>query len=149
MVTLAVPLFSRSSAAILSSSGPVSLAAGPVVLSLNTGEALDTQAKRFSLVVRGLTAAASPGVVYNIYLNLPPGAVPAKIDPRFIGQINFFGANEEPVGSRFNSFDVTGQIRRLLSENPRERRFTITIHPVGVPEAGSKPAIERVELVSH
>ena len=48
--------------------------------------------KRLRLIVKGLATDLQPGVVYNLYLDLPDGASGDKAKPHFVGTINFFNA---------------------------------------------------------
>jgi len=133
----------------ISTSGPIRLNATPTTVRLNTAAVGDPSLSRFSIVLRGLTAAAPPGVVYNLYLDLPEGATPGKEDARFIGEINFFGVTQDPQSDRFLNFEITPQLRRALAKRPSTRPLTVTIRPVGVPSAAAEAAIQQLELVKH
>lgn len=102
------------------------------------------------LVVRGLQAEEQPGVLYNIYLDLPAGTKPRKDDPHYVGQLNFF--NSAYAGSAsdfFLSYDVTSVVRNLRGRKLLGARTTITISPAGTPENGAVPSIGRVELLEQ
>jgi hypothetical protein len=104
------------------------------------------------LVVRGLHAEEQPGVLYNIYLDLPAGAKPRKDDPHYVGQLNFF--NSAYAGSAsgsdfFFSYDLTSVARNLRGRKLLGARTVITISPAGTPENGAAPSIGRVELLEQ
>jgi tyrosinase len=78
-------------------------------------------AGKILLQVAGLSAREVPTYVYAVYLDLPPGDVPApKARQHYVGTISFFG--KVPVGPRHGhaasktfteTFDVTDLVARL------------------------------------
>jgi tyrosinase len=53
---------------------------------------------RVLLNIEGIQIDDHPGVVYEIYLNLPEGTDPAEADDHFVGYVTFFGAKHHPEG---------------------------------------------------
>lgn len=108
--------------------------------------------RRIYLVIRGLHAEAQPGVLYNIYLDLPAGAEPRKDDPHYVGQLNFYNSAYSGSASGsdfFLSYDVTSVARNLRGRKLLGARTTITISPAGTPEGGAAPSIGRLELLEQ
>jgi hypothetical protein len=106
------------------------------------------------LVLRDLSAAKQPGVLFHVYFDLPPDTAPRGRDPRYIGAVNFFNASKAAVpqygdrkGRRFYSYDVSATLRKLRAGGLLGDRTTITIIPAGVPVADAKAVIGRIELV--
>jgi hypothetical protein len=101
------------------------------------------------LVIRDLRASGPPGVPYDVYLDLPPGAQPKPEDAHIVGTLNFYnsvGALASNPGF-FYSFDVTEIARSLQARNLLGSRTTVTIAPSGVPEANAEAVLGRIELV--
>jgi tyrosinase len=144
--------------------GPVELGPRAVRVSLKpvagakemlTARAL-ASAHALRLNVRNLRANVLPGVLYDLYLNLPATARPEASQANFIGAITFFdavpmnhdrrdrqaGAMDMEEGPSF-TFDVTRLVKRLKVAD----RFDITIVPHGKPAAEAKPVIGDIELV--
>jgi len=112
--------------------------------------------ERIYLVLRDLATQEQPGMVYQIYLNLPAGSVPGKDDPHFVGVINFYGAarprgTESSQPSGFRSFDVTDVLQNLQKHNLLTGRISVTITPAvpGRANVNAKPVIGRIELVAQ
>jgi hypothetical protein len=145
--------------AIAVAAGPVRLVEAPVRVPLSPpaggagiASAIESMepGERLFLVLRDLSAAEPPGVLYHLYLSLPPGAVPAEDDPRHAGSINFYAAvRPEPAepGSAFHSFDVTEAIRALGERGELDEPLMLTILPAGEPAGGSGATVGRIELV--
>lgn len=112
--------------------------------------------ERVALILRGLRAQKPPGVLYHLYLDLPPGATPTPGDPHLVGVVNFFNAVTPPGAApppdehaAFDSYDVTEIARSLHAMKRLSDQTTIAIVPVGTPVTGAKATISRVELVVH
>lgn len=104
------------------------------------------------LVIRGLHAEAQPGVLYNIYLDLPAGTKQRKDDPHYVGQLNFYNSayGGSASGSDFFfSYDITSVARNLRGRKLLGARTTITISPAGTPEGDAAPSIGRLELLEQ
>lgn len=93
------------------------------------------------LVLRGVKAEHSPGVLFQLSLKLDGAR-----DASTIGTINFFRAQPTAApDDLFESFDVTAQARRL---SPTSRApMSVIITPIGQPAPQSHPTIARIELV--
>jgi hypothetical protein len=127
----------------------LTLGKGPTRVAITLAEnrsALATDpGRRLHLVVRGLRAETQPGVLYHLYLDLPPGTKPSGDDPRYLGSINFFNAHAgQPA---LFSFDVTDVVRNLRERRLLRPETTITIIPMDTPEASV--VIGAIELVEQ
>lgn len=109
--------------------------------------------RRLFLVLRNLQTEMQPGVLYNIYLELPASASATGANSYHVGVINFFGAEthgEEHAAAasadKFFSFDIT----RLAKDLVRRRRLTssptLTIAPAGRPESEARPVIGEISV---
>ena len=147
--------------------GPFALGNSPVEIPLSMTAATGTTDKtlaahlktlrkeqRIYLLLQDLSAAEQPGILYNIYLNLPSDAKPARNDSRQIGTLNFYnvikvgGFNAADSGATaFRSYDITALAMKLQTQKLLNNRTTITITPSGTPEAGAQAMVGRVELV--
>ncbi len=102
------------------------------------------------LVLDDLRAAQQPGIIYEIYLGLPPGAVPSADDPHYVGTLNFFAVAPPNTARQSRSYDVTALIRRLLSAGLPGDGLAVTI--VGKRQgmaSGVSPSIGGVALVAQ
>ena len=113
-------------------------------------------ARRIYLRLRDLRAEEQPGTLYQLYLDLPAGAVPGKDEPRHIGSLNFFnavrleGTTPEARAVPIDlSLDITDVARTLGKKKLLEDATNITIVPSRAPRAGSKPSIGRLEIVEQ
>jgi tyrosinase len=115
--------------------------------------------KRLFLVVKGLRADAEPGVVYNVYFQLPEKPTDEQSKAMYVGSISFFGAahhaghhadNGPPKGpERFVSFDVTELAKSLATKDALPASPTITIIPAGKPADAAKPVVGDIRLVEQ
>lgn len=102
------------------------------------------------LVIRELSAELQPGILYHVYLDLPAGAKPVRDDPHYVGLLNFFNSSYGgPRSDFFFSYDITSVARKLRARKVLAGRTTITVIPAGAPQAGTAPAIGRVELLEQ
>jgi len=149
----------ESSTSVIATAGPIELETVPqrVSLTASPGKGLETD-QPVSLVLHDLRATEQPGVVYHLYLDLPPGATPEQDDPRYIGTFNFYDAIPIDAGdsdgretpgksSGFFSYDISGTARTLRGRGMLSERTTVTIRAGGTPTPGAKPVIGRMELV--
>ncbi|HXZ01346.1 MAG TPA: hypothetical protein VEI03_15210 [Stellaceae bacterium] len=107
--------------------------------------------RRLFLVLSGLQVSAQPGVVYEIYLGLPPGPVPGPGDPHYVGTLNFFGVTPLSSAQQLQrSYDVTATLTALAAGGVEGDRLAVTIVPAsGSPRSGvAPPTIGRVALVA-
>ena len=169
-IVLAVPAQRLAMAApqeILATSkplGPIALGDQPVRVALRDGKVESAPAalpkrppgKTLSLVLKGLSAAQQPGVIYHLYLGLPAGAVPAQDDPRHVGTINFFNAVPLPgversgdAASPAYSIEVTDLIDTLQRRNLLGQPLSVTIVPAGTPASDAKPMVGEIALVAE
>jgi hypothetical protein len=151
----------ESQSKVLASAGaPVKLGAGAVTVNLSPVASKEDLASALKglkpeehlyIVLREIRAAREPGVLYDVYLDLPGGAQPAEGDPHAIGSLNFYnsvGVSADTPGLFF-SYDITDAARQLQSRNQLSERTTITISPSGTPAANADAVIGRVELVKQ
>jgi len=151
--------------------GPVELGSGPLRVNLTpppgpeaTPVSLKNRirqlrpGKRLYFVARNLDAEIQPGVLYHVYFDLPAGTTPrpGKLDPHYVGTLNFFDAHNAHEGGpegmsmmKFRSFDVTRVAKRLLSQNRLSAAPTLTIAPVGKPEEGARPIVGEITIVEQ
>jgi hypothetical protein len=102
------------------------------------------------LLIRDHFATKPPGVLYHLYLDLPPDTKPEKEDRRYIGSLNFFGRVSIAASpDTFVSYDITLLIRSLAETNRLTPTTTVTILPAGTPVKDAAPRIGRVELVAQ
>jgi tyrosinase len=153
----------ESSTRVIATAGPIDLENAPQRVSFTASAAktlasyLETDQPIY-LVLHDLRATEQPGVLYHLYLDLPPGAVPEQDDPRYIGTFNFYdaipidagdsdGKKPPPASSGFFSYDISGTARTLRGRGMLSERTTVTIRAGGTPTPGAKPVIGRMELV--
>jgi tyrosinase len=144
----------------------VNLSAGPVRVSLEPQTApkgkqamTDRLAslapeREMYLVVKDLHTNLQPGVLYNIYLDLPEGASANEESPNYAGTIDFFDAHARHGASassnqKFFSFDITDVAKKLQSKNALDAKPTVTIAPVGEPTTNSSPVVGHISLVEQ
>jgi hypothetical protein len=149
--------------------GPFSLEKGPVHVPLRAlpmrsgtkGRSLAALLERVQpdehvlMVLRGLHAAQPPNIVVQTYLGLGEGEKPshAQDDPHYAGTLNFFNVVRPPGAEgghgpgQLDSFDVTDVIQNLRAAKKLTDPIVLTLLPVGQAVEGSKPTIERIDLV--
>ncbi|MGA2427565.1 MAG: tyrosinase family protein [Candidatus Acidiferrum sp.] len=117
-----------------------------------------TPERSLFVVARDLRADVSPGVLYHVYFDLPPGTPPAQAASYYVGALNFFGAvhhTEEgaassgTVPSKFFSFDVTEVAKTLQAAGKLSAKPSLTIVPSGEPESEAKPVLGSITLVEQ
>jgi len=103
------------------------------------------------LVLDDLRAVQEPGIIYEIYLGLPPGAVPATGDGHFVGTLNFFAVAPPNTARRSRSYNVTALIPALLSQGLSDDSVAVTIvgRAQSQPPAAAQPTIGSVALVAQ
>jgi tyrosinase len=144
---------------VLAAARPVVLGDAPTQVALAPITADETlasraaslrQGRRLYLLIRGLRVDVDPGVIYNVYLDLPARAKPAANDRRHIGIINFYGV---PPGSSpdrvFFSFDITDAARTLLGRKSLPDTTTVTFYPGSQAAKGASVTVARVEIVEE
>jgi hypothetical protein len=141
---------------------PLKLGSGPTTVKMAPASAAEEASLSLALkslkpeehlyvVLRDLKASEPPGVLYDVYLDLPQGVHPKLDDPHIIGTINFYNSVGASAGNPefLFSFDVTDAARWLQSRNLLSNRTTVTIVPSGIPEANAEAVLGRIELVKQ
>jgi hypothetical protein len=154
------PTAGRGDGQVIASLGPVKLQSTPIRVALQgaeetpLGAVLDTlgRNRRLYLVLRDLRTDEQPGVLYDVYLDLPAGGQPRENDPHYVGSFNFYNAagtagSFAPSNARFQSFDISGVARALRARGKLSDRTTITVFAGGAPADAARPVIGRIELV--
>lgn len=106
---------------------------------------LDQVAQGFStafMTVENITAEANPGVVFDLFLNMPVGLQGSQAEFYYTGSFTLFGiesmndpdrAHDGASGLR-HAFDATAVIRALAQENVWDSSaITVTVEPVPPP----------------
>ncbi|MBV8201120.1 MAG: tyrosinase family protein [Acidobacteria bacterium] len=110
------------------------------------------------LVLKGLRTEVQPGVLYDIYLQLPKGTTPGKgAAEHLVGTINFFdtGHGDHTVAgagteAKFFSFDITGLMTNLAAKKLLDTgKLDVTFAPVGQPAAAAKPLVGEISIVEQ
>lgn len=110
---------------------------------------------RVVLVLNGLHAERSPGVLYEVLLQVPSDAAPETAAEHVAGYISFFNAtapiDEGPHHEVTYRFDVTDLTRRLADVGALEGSLRVTLRPVGsdAPEADAEVSIAAIALVER
>ncbi|MBV9736303.1 MAG: hypothetical protein JO209_10385 [Acidisphaera sp.] len=163
---LVAAAWTTQSAAPGSAAAPETLAsAAPAEgFALNTGLTLVTLAGRATaadmldtltpgravfLVLSDLHAAAPSGVTYELYLDVPAGAVPRRSWAGHVGTLDVFAGARSGGAVRQGrvSYDVTNALERLRARRVLAQAVTLTIVPEQPPAAGAQAVIGRVDLV--
>jgi plastocyanin len=103
----------------------------------------DAADPRIALTLEGLRDTGSPGVTYEVYVNLPPDAEPDYRSEYFVGLIDLFGltAHEDHRSADRQSFDITPTVRSLQERGEWPGELTITFVPQGlIPPEGAADA---------
>lgn len=141
---------------------PVKLGAGAVTVTLAPAAATEATSlsaalkdlkpeERVFVVLRDLKATEPPGVLYDLYLDLPQGTHPKPEDPRIVGTLNFYNSVGVSAGNPgfFFSFDITSVAKSLQARNLLSGRTTITFVPSGNPAANAEAVVGRIQLVKQ
>jgi tyrosinase len=111
--------------------------------------------KQLYLTIRNYRADQQPGVIYDIYLDLPPAGAPNGGEGHYVGSLNFFGVvphdghESHTASAAVMTFDITDLSRRLKSEGQLTNTPTVTIVPAGAPAEDSKPVIGEITIVEQ
>jgi tyrosinase len=114
-------------------------------------KALGTERSLY-LVLKDLQTNAQPGVLYDVYLDLPASGSTNEATDNYVGTINFFNADHTHTGAasqQFYSFDVTDLARKLQSKGGVPEKPSVTIAPAGEPAGQAKPVVGDVSLVEQ
>lgn len=100
------------------------------------------------VTVENITAEANPGVIFDVYLNLPPGVDASQAEFYYTGTFTLFGiesmndpnrAHDGATGLR-HAFDATGTIRAQAQESVwNSAAVTVTVAPVPRPGLEDQP----------
>jgi tyrosinase len=109
------------------------------------------------LLVKNLRADLAPGVLYELFLDLPEKATEEQANAHYIGTINFFnavahgghGKLAKKMPERFYRFDITALARSLQDRKMLSARPTLSIVPAGKPAAQANPVIGEVTVVQQ
>ncbi len=103
---------------------------------------------RLVLSLNSVQARAAPGIVYKVYLDLPPNASPDAAGEHFVGVLNFFDkamprqeASPGKAMGKTVSFDITDVAQRVRRPGEEDRDFKVTLVPTGAPKDASSPTI--------
>jgi len=135
------------------SPAPTAAAAAPAPFTARV-EALPAE-KQLYLVIKNFRADMQPGVVYQVYLDLPPAGAPNTGEGHYVGTLNFFGVvphdgHEGHAGSSAAiTFDVTELAKRLKAEGELSDTPTVTIVPSGMPAEEAKPVVGEIAIVEQ
>jgi tyrosinase len=121
--------------------------------------------KHLFLMVKDLKAAAQPGVLYHLYLELPDGASKEKREAHYVGGLNFFnavghampghgGAAKKAAAKkkgteRFYRFDITDLAKKLHAQGLLKEKPILTIAPAGKPAAAAKPVVGEITVIEE
>lgn len=110
---------------------------------------------RTYLVLRNYRANVQPGVIYHVYLGLPPGTAGAAAQRHYVGPLNFFdavpirGHGHGAFQGKTARFDVTGVAARLRAAGLLGDSPSVTIAPAGQPASAAQPVIGEITLVEE
>jgi len=145
---------------IAAAQGPVLLEAEQTRVSLNPAAGAtpvreSLVGRRVYLIFREMSASEQPGVPYQVFFDLPPGANADTSSPYYVGVITFFNAvrleGGEPASKdpRFFSFDITKVVTHLKAKKLLPEDITVTIKAGGVASAAAQPRIGRLEILGE
>ncbi|WP_189115784.1 tyrosinase family protein [Pilimelia terevasa] len=140
-------------------------------LAVGEPQVTDGERRHVYLNVEGVQAEKHPGVVYEVYLNMPDGTDPVQADNFFVGHVTFFGAGKHAdadgahpaTGGMTHTFDVTGLVAHLKAAGAwRAEAAQVSFQPLGLtpppgaaapaaagPAPGHNARIARVSLSVH
>ena len=147
--------------AIAAPTGGIGLGANAIKVNLQvrprpSGEAFDQSGppRRLFLVLKDYRSNVEPGVVYHVYLDLPPGTAGKAAERHYVGPLSFFDAvplagHTTSFVGRTARFDVTDLAERLRGSGHLRDAPSVTIAPEGEPAASAKPVIGEISLVEQ
>jgi len=146
---------------IVAAAKPVALAEGEVTVALRASGPRTLAARvdalragqHLFLVAGDLRADEQPGVLYQVYLDLPrDGKRASDRAGRHVGYVNFYNAQIGSVrGSAENelTFDITDLAKNLRKRGQLPDATTVTFVPDGKPAARARAVIGRLEIVEQ
>lgn len=154
LLTTQAVTFATVSHAVALEKRPVRVPLGRAPLLKNRKMADEIQSlgdqKALYLVLKNLETNAQPGVLYDLYLDLPENGGTGDANPNYVGSINFFDAEHSHAANanqKFYSFDVTDVARKLQTGGGLPEQPTVTIAPAGEPAGDAKPVVGQIALV--
>ena len=119
----------------------------------------DDSAQHVYLNVEGLKADHTPGISWEVHLNLPPDAGPEAGD-HLVGVISFFGfrrqldpdSQEHGLGPMVHTFDITDLVQNLRDRGEwDDLAARVSFIPVGphVEDMTARPRVGRVSITFH
>jgi tyrosinase len=148
-----IPLAETGTRVTLTPLAGAQAAAGETALTARV-DALPIE-KQLYLTIRNYRADQQPGVIYDIYLDLPPAGAPNGGEGHYVGSLNFFGVvphdghESHTASAAVMTFDITDLSKRLKSEGQLTNTPTVTIVPAGTPAEDSKPVIGEITIVEQ
>jgi tyrosinase len=125
-------------------------------------EAVRTGNRKWQLVVGKLQTDAQPGVLYNVFLNLPSDATREQQKVHLVGTLNFFDAgghgdahdhadraDASSADETAVRFDVSELVKRQITERRLTEKPAVTIVPAGKPSAKAKPVVGEISLMER
>jgi len=109
--------------------------------------------RRVFLVIKNYRANVQPGILYHVYLALPPGTAGQAAERHYVGPLSFFDAvphagHAGAFVGRTARFDVTDIADRLRAAGQFEAP-SVTVAPAGAPAASAQPVIGEISLVEQ
>lgn len=99
------------------------------------------------LVLKDIRAQEQPGILYHIYLNLPPDASPASANLHHVAALNFFNA-VAPSRLPELSFPLASVLQALHAGNRLGGGAAVTIVPVIPKDASAEQTAARIARAS-
>jgi tyrosinase len=108
---------------------------------------------RVYLVLRDVRTNQTPGVLYQVFVQLPANASRRAAREYHAGYINFFEATSDGEQHRSPTFrfDITALARRLAGGAALDAGFRVTIRPAGTraPAAYARPSIGDIVITQQ
>jgi hypothetical protein len=104
-------------------------------------EAAGKDGRKLGLLLEGIEFGR-PGVYYEVYADLPPGAEPKPEGTRYLGTLSSYG----PKGGEGTTlgFDVTSLVRELEAQGRWNGKLSLTFVRRGLEPPPGKPKLETV-----
>jgi hypothetical protein len=110
------------------------------------------QNRRIFVVLKDLSAAATPEALYRVYLDLPEGTPDDPINSHYLGSFTFFDAShggDHGGASKPYTFEATTVIANLQARAVLKPEHTITIVPSGQPSEEARPVVGDISIVEQ
>ncbi len=130
---------------------PLQEPTGPMALGRES-----TRRRTTYLNIENIEGETNPGLLYGVYLNLPPGKEAEPESEHYVGTISFFGIEdttiddddeEAPHGLRY-VFDISDLVDELSERDQWDpNRVDVTFSPIGVDDAtGAEMSVPPVRI---